>query len=85
MTDHLVERGNLKDVSIALVVGLALAALVGMASGCSPQQSAQLYPMMGIGESVTSQAASLWQMEQQAQFQKQQQELQLEQLRANQR
>ena len=42
MTDHLVDRGNLREVGIAIIVGRALAALVGMVSGCSPQQSAQL-------------------------------------------
>ena len=39
MIDHLVDRGNLNDLGIALIVGLALAALVG--SGCSPQQTGE--------------------------------------------
>jgi hypothetical protein len=88
MIDHLVDRGNLRDAGIALVIGLALAAYVGMASGCGAQQSAQLYPLMGVVsqvEGMGSQAASLYQMQQQAQFQKDQQQLQLDQMRANQR
>lgn len=89
MTDHLIDSGNLKDLGIALIVGLALAALVAMVSGCSPQQMGSTMPLMSMGTSMTSQAASLLfeqqQMEQQAAMQRQQQQLQLEQLRANQR
>ena len=89
MTDHLVERSNLRDAGIAVVIGLGLAALVGMASGCSPQQSASLMPMMGMGTSIASQASSLYfqqqQTQQQADLQRQQEQIQLEQLRANQR
>jgi NADH:ubiquinone oxidoreductase subunit B-like Fe-S oxidoreductase len=85
MNDHLVDGGNLRDVLYAVMLVGFLALLTWSVSGCTPQQSAQLYPMIGMGTSITSQAESLWQMQQQAQFQKQQQELQLEQMRANQR
>jgi large-conductance mechanosensitive channel len=37
MHDHVIERANLRDLAIALVIGLALAALVGTVSGCNPQ------------------------------------------------
>jgi hypothetical protein len=84
MIDHLIDGSNLRAAGIALIVGLALAALVSMISGCSPQQSSQLYPLMGVVsqvEGMGSQAASLYQMQQQAEFQREQQQLQLDQLR----
>jgi hypothetical protein len=92
MTDHLVERGNLRDASIALVIGLGLTALVGLASGCTPQQSAQLYPMMGVAsqvEGMGSQASNLYfqqqNMQRQAELQRQQEYLlYLQQQRQNQ-
>ena len=52
---------------------------VTMAGGCTPQQSASLMPMMGMGTSLTSQAANLYfqqeRMQQQADLQRQQQQL----------
>ena len=54
---------------------------VAMAGGCTPQQSASLMPMMGMGTSLTSQAANLYfqqeRIQQQADLQRQQQRLQL--------
>jgi hypothetical protein len=89
MTDHLVDRGNLREVGIAIIVGLALAALVGMASGCGPQQSASVMPMMDIGNSMASQAMNLYlqqqNMQRQADLQRQQEYLlYLQQQRQNQ-
>jgi hypothetical protein len=48
VNDHLVERGNLRDAVIGLIVGLALAGLVGMVSGCTPQRSANLMAMISM-------------------------------------
>jgi hypothetical protein len=50
MIDQL-HPSNLKDLGIALVAALLLAALVAMASGCGPQQS---------GASMTIGTLGLW-------------------------
>jgi hypothetical protein len=50
--DHLVDGGNLRDAGITFVIGLALGALVGALSGCGPQQSSQLYPLVGVVSQV---------------------------------
>jgi hypothetical protein len=47
MVDHLVDGGNIRDVLYVLVLGGFLAPLAWSVSGCSPQQSAQLYPLIG--------------------------------------
>jgi hypothetical protein len=69
-------RENLRDALIAK--GIAL--LVGFLSGCTPQQSASLMPMVSMGSSMSTQAANLYfeqqRMQQQAELQRQQQELQ---------
>jgi hypothetical protein len=54
MTDHLVERGNLKDVGIAIIVGLALAALLFMVKSAHAQSAAT----MGLIEQGVSAAQS---------------------------
>jgi hypothetical protein len=85
VTDHLIDRGNIRDVAFALFFATLLALLVWTVSGCTPQQMGNTMPLMSMGTSMTSQAANLYfQQQQQAQLQKQQ-ELQFEQLRANQR
>jgi hypothetical protein len=78
MIDHL-HSGNLKDAGIALIVGLALAAFVGTISGCSPSSSAQLYQGQGLLMSGIGVAQQLSAM----QMERQQQELELQQLQQN--
>ena len=55
MIDHLIDRGNLRDLGIALVIGLALAALLFMVKSAHAQGAAT----MGLIEQGVSMAQSL--------------------------
>lgn len=75
---------HIKAALIAAAIGL----LVYFLCGCTPQQSASYMPLMSYGTSMSSQAANLYfeqqRMQQQAELQRQQNELQLQELRARQ-
>jgi ABC-type transport system involved in cytochrome bd biosynthesis fused ATPase/permease subunit len=55
MHNHLVERGNLRDAAIGLIVGLAIAAILAMVSIAHAQSGAT----MGLIEQGVSMAQSL--------------------------
>lgn len=67
MTDHLIDRCNLKDLGIAIIVGLALAALLFILESAHAQSSAA----MGLIEQGASMAQSLAIQHQSMQMQEQ--------------
>lgn len=67
MVDHLIERGNLKDVCIAIIVGLALAALLFLVKSAHAQSSAA----MGLIEQGVSAAQSFAMQHQSMEMQEQ--------------
>jgi hypothetical protein len=67
VTDHLIDRCNLKDLGIAIIVGLALAALLFMLESAHAQSSAA----MGLIEQGASMAQSLAMQHQSMQMQEQ--------------
>jgi predicted MFS family arabinose efflux permease len=67
VTDHLIERGNLKQTGIAIIVGLALAALLFMVKSAHAQAAAT----MGLIEQGVSMAQSMAVQHQSMQMQEQ--------------
>jgi hypothetical protein len=62
---------HLRGLTLLAMLILALWAL--WLSSCTPQQSASLMPMMGMGQALTSQAANLYMTEQEIELQRAQQ------------